>query len=82
MGLENRIHYDSIDVAEGRCTLQQALVRDSRADFLYLLPAAQTRDKTDISADQMCPSCKQLTRPLALNMVFPPLLRRLTACSL
>jgi hypothetical protein len=35
MGLENRILYDSIDVAEGRCTLQQAMVRDPRAEFLY-----------------------------------------------
>ena len=53
MGLENRIMFDSIDVAEGRCTLQQALVRDQRAEFLYLLPAAQTRDKADITPEQM-----------------------------
>jgi len=60
MGLENRIVYDSVDVAEGRCTLQQALVRDPRAEFLYLLPAAQTRDKTDITPEQMGKICKQL----------------------
>ena len=50
LGLENRVMHDLIDVAEGRCTLQQALVRDQRVNSLYLLPAAQTRDKSDISS--------------------------------
>lgn len=45
MGLENRIVYDLIDVAEGRCRLNQALVKDKRFDELYMLPAAQTKDK-------------------------------------
>lgn len=45
MGLENRIIYDLVDVAEGRCRLEQALVKDKRFDELYLLPAAQTKDK-------------------------------------
>jgi septum site-determining protein MinD len=60
MGLENRIMFDSIDVAEGRCTLQQAMVRDPRADALYLLPAAQTRDKADLNSEQMLVICEQL----------------------
>jgi septum site-determining protein MinD len=51
MGLENRIIYDLIDVAEGRCRLNQALVKDKRFDELYMLPAAQTKDKNDISPD-------------------------------
>lgn len=53
MGLENRIIYDLIDVAEGRCRLNQALVKDKRFDELYMLPAAQTKDKNDISPDQV-----------------------------
>lgn len=53
MGLENRIIYDLIDVAEGRCRLNQALVKDKRFDDLYMLPAAQTKDKTAISPDQV-----------------------------
>jgi len=53
MGLENRIIYDIIDVAEGRCRLAQALVKDKRFDELYMLPAAQTKDKHDISPDQV-----------------------------
>lgn len=53
MGLENRIIYDLIDVADGRCRLNQALVKDKRFDELYMLPAAQTRDKDAIKPDQV-----------------------------
>ncbi|AZB43787.1 septum site-determining protein MinD [Bacillus sp. FJAT-42376] len=54
MGLENRIIYDLVDVVEGRCKIHQALVKDKRFDeLLYLLPAAQTSDKSAVSPDQM-----------------------------
>ncbi|GBF73914.1 septum site-determining protein MinD [Paenibacillus sp. 598K] len=53
MGLENRIIYDLVDVAEGRCRLNQALVKDKRFDELYMLPAAQTKDKHDITPEQV-----------------------------
>lgn len=35
MGLENRIIYDLCDVADGRCRLNQALVKDKRFEELY-----------------------------------------------
>lgn len=53
MGLENRIIYDLLDVAEGRCRLNQALVKDKRFDELYMLPAAQTKDKNSITPEQV-----------------------------
>ncbi len=53
MGLENRIIYDLVDVAEGRCKLQQALIKDKRFDALSLLPAAQTKDKSAVTPEQM-----------------------------
>ena len=53
MGLENRIVYDIVDVVEGTCRLKQGLIRDKRYDGLYLLPAAQTRDKTAVNPEQM-----------------------------
>ena len=53
MGLENRIIYDLVDVAEGRCRLPQALIKDKRFDELYLLPAAQTKDKHAVSPEQV-----------------------------
>ncbi len=53
MGLENRIVYDIVDVVEKNCRLKQALIRDKRFDKLYLLPAAQTRDKSAVKPEQM-----------------------------
>ena len=60
MGLENRIVYDLVDVTEGNCRLRQALIRDKRYENLYLLPAAQTRDKTAVKPEQMRQLCKDL----------------------
>ena len=53
LGLENRIVYDLVDVVEGRCKLTQALVRDKHTNELYLIPAAQTRDKSALKPEQM-----------------------------
>jgi septum site-determining protein MinD len=53
MGLENRIVFDIVDVAENRVRLSQALVKDKRFAELYMLPAAQTRDKLSISPQQV-----------------------------
>lgn len=53
MGLENRIVYNMVDVIEGNCRLKQALIRDKHYPNLYLLPAAQTRDKTAVTPEQM-----------------------------
>lgn len=53
MGLENRIVYNLVDVIEGKCRLKQALIKDKRNPGLFLLPAAQTRDKNCITPKQM-----------------------------
>ena len=53
LGLENRIVYDLVDVVEGTCRLRQALIKDKRFEGLYLLPAAQTRDKLAVNPEQM-----------------------------
>ena len=53
LGLENRIVYDVVDVVQGRCRLKQALIKDKRFENMYLLPAAQTKDKTAVSEVQM-----------------------------
>ena len=60
MGLENRIVYDIVDVVEERCKLRQALIKDKRYKELYLLPAAQTRDKTAINEEEMKDLVEQL----------------------
>ena len=53
MGLENRIVYDLVDVTSGNCRLKQALIKDKRFANLFLLPAAQTKDKSAVSPEQM-----------------------------
>lgn len=52
LGLEKRIVFDVVEVAEGRCQLRQALIKDKRFDSLSILPAAQTRDKDAITEAQ------------------------------
>lgn len=53
MGLENRIVYNLVDVIEGHCRVKQALIKDKRYQGLYLMPSAQTKDKTAVRPDQM-----------------------------
>ncbi|MBR1671492.1 MAG: septum site-determining protein MinD [Fretibacterium sp.] len=60
MGLENRVVFNFIDVIEGNCRLNQALVKDKRVPNLYLLPAAQTRTKDAVNPEQMVALCEQL----------------------
>ena len=60
LGLENRIVYNLVDVIESRCRLKQALIRDKRQKDLYLLPSAQTRDKSAVTPEQMCKLCEEL----------------------
>lgn len=53
MGLENRIVYNLVDVVEGNCRIKQALIKDKRYENLFLLPSAQTRDKSAVTPEQM-----------------------------
>lgn len=60
MGLENRIVYDIVDVTSGNCKLRQALIKDKRFEGLFLLPAAQTKDKSAVNQEQMQKLCNDL----------------------
>src|SRR5574344_1923220 len=60
LGLENRIVYNLVDVIEGNCRLKQALIKDKRFSNLFLLPSAQTRDKTSVTPEQMKKLCEEL----------------------
>ncbi len=62
LGLENRIVYDIVDVTHGNCRLKQALIKDKRFEGLHLLPAAQTKDKTAVTPDQMRDLCTELKK--------------------
>ena len=72
MGLENRVVYNLVDVVEERCKLRQALVKDKRMPNLSLLPAAQTRDKTAVNAEQMKKLCVELKHPFDFVIIDCP----------
>ena len=72
MGLENRIVYDLVDVTQGHCRLKQALIKDKRFEGLFLLPAAQTKDKTAVSAEDMKILCRQLQEEFDYVLVDCP----------
>ena len=72
MGLENRIVYDLVDVIEGRCRLRQAMIKDKRQPELYLIPAAQTRDKMAVSPSDMVLVCYQLRQEMDYVVIDSP----------
>jgi septum site-determining protein MinD len=72
LGLENRIVYDIVDVIEGRCRLKQAMIRDKKLPNLYLIPAAQTRDKNAVSASDMNRLAKDLRSECDFVLIDSP----------
>ncbi|MBI5878936.1 MAG: septum site-determining protein MinD [Chloroflexi bacterium] len=72
MGLENRIVYDIVDVVEGRARLRQAMIKDKRMPELYLIPAAQTRDKSAVNPDQMRTLCAELKKEHDFVLIDSP----------
>ncbi|MFH1084221.1 MAG: septum site-determining protein MinD, partial [Chloroflexota bacterium] len=66
------IIYDIVDLVEGRCRLRQALIRDRFLPELYLLPAAQSRDKTALSPADMVRVCASLRGECDLVLIDSP----------
>jgi len=72
MGLENRIIYDLVDIVDGRCRIEQALIKDKRFDELYLLPAAQTKDKNAVSPEHVRAIILELKRDFEFVIIDCP----------
>lgn len=72
LGLENRIVYTIVDVVEERCKLKQALVKDKKNTNLCLLAAAQTRDKTAVTEEQLKDICEKLKKDFDFILVDCP----------
>jgi septum site-determining protein MinD len=72
MGLENRIVYDLVDVVEGRSKLRQAMIKHKQFPDLYLIPAAQTRDKTAVSPADMVQICNKLRDEFDFILIDSP----------
>ena len=51
LGAERRVIFDFVNVIQGDCVLNQALIRDRRNSSLFLLAASQTRDKDVLSIE-------------------------------
>jgi len=60
MGLENRIVYTLVDIVEGKCRKEQAMIRDRKLSNLCIIPAAQTREKEAVQPEQMKQLCAEL----------------------
>ena len=60
LGLENRVNRHLLDVIEKQCTLDDALVRDRVRRTLFLLPAAQNREKDEVPEAAMAALVREL----------------------
>ncbi len=72
MGLENRIVYDLVDIVEGRSKLRQAMIKHKKFDRLFLIPAAQTRDKMAVSPDDMVKLTDELREDFDYVLIDSP----------
>lgn len=72
LGLENRIVYDLVDIVEGRCRIKQAMIRDKRLPELFLIPSAQSRDKSAVSPSDMIRLCDELRDEVDWILVDSP----------
>ncbi len=51
--LENDIVNTSVDIVEGKCDIQDAMIQDKRYPNMFLLPTSQKKDKSAINPEQM-----------------------------
>ncbi|RME76117.1 MAG: septum site-determining protein MinD [Chloroflexi bacterium] len=72
MGLENRIVYNLVDVVEGTCRLRQAMIKDKYLPELYLIPAAQSRDKTALTPGDMIELTNQMREDFDYILIDSP----------
>ena len=72
LGLESRVKHHLLDVLEEKVSLDEALVRDKRSENLYLLAAAQTREKEDVVTAQMKALIEQLCERFEFVLIDCP----------
>jgi septum site-determining protein MinD len=62
MGLENRVVFNIVDVARGKCKVRQAAIKDRRIDNLFLIPASQSDNKDALTPQDMIRVSKELRK--------------------
>ena len=59
MGLENRVVFNIVDLARGKCKVRQAAIKDRRIENLFLIPASQSDNKDALTPQDMIRISKQ-----------------------
>jgi septum site-determining protein MinD len=72
LGLESRVKHHVLDVLENVCDLDAALIRDKRVDTLYLLAAAQSREKEEVDTEGMRGLIEELRRRFDFVLIDCP----------
>lgn len=72
MGLENRIVFNVVDLAKGRCKVRQAAIKDRRIENLFLIPASQSDNKSVLSPQDMIVLCKKLKEEFDIVLIDCP----------
>lgn len=72
VGADMRVVYDIVDVAEGKCRMNQALIRDVDEPGFYILPGAHSRDRSALNAQSMKEIVQRLARSFEIVLVDCP----------
>ncbi len=72
MGLENRVLYDLKDLIDGKCSLEQLLIRDKRLSTLFLLPACKSLEFKDLDTQYMEALVKKLEQQFDYILIDSP----------
>ena len=72
MGIENRIVYNLVDIIEGKCRKQQAMIRDRKLNNLFIIPSAQTKEKSAVTPEQMKELCDELAEEFDYVLIDCP----------
>ncbi len=72
MGLDDCVVYDIIDVVKETCTLEQGLIQDNQLTNLFLLSASQTKEKSDLTPEEMATLAQTLAEKFDFVLVDCP----------
>lgn len=72
LGLESKVVYDVADVLSGVCGIKKALIKDRRSPELYLMSAAQYKEKAEISNFNMKVLCNELKKTFDYILIDAP----------
>jgi septum site-determining protein MinD len=72
MGLENRVVFNIVDVARGKCKVKQAAIKDRRIDNLFLIPASQSDNKDALTPQDMLRVAKELRKDFEFVLMDCP----------